>query len=182
MPKSSRSQNGDGVALWERRYKAFDLYKAGNSNRAIAALCSVSPATSSKDVKAVLEELKPSEGDVERIRLVQNARYSALLLAVWPEALEGNLAAVDRAEKLMRGINIINGINKAPTGLPGGEIENPMWVSMAQLAREIPQEDEVVVGEGQDVTDLDEALAGMYLGQGDRGTAEGLDVAIDTCN
>jgi len=161
MPKSSRSQNGDGVALWERRYKAFELYKAGNSNRAIAAMCEVSPGTSSKDIKAVLEELKPSEGDVERMRILQNARYSEMLLAIWPAVQAGELPAIDRAEKLLRGLNVINGLNKAPTGLPGSETENPLWLTFTELARRMP--DVIIEGEGRELSGgVDEALEGMY--------------------
>ena len=111
----------------------------------------------------MLEELKPSDGDVERMRTLQNARYAALLLAIWPEAQKGNLAAIDRAEKLMRGINVINGINKSPSGLPGGESENPMWISMSELARRLPYNNEVAEPDASALdAQLDRELDEMY--------------------
>ena len=146
--------------MWERRYKAFELHKAGYTERQIAGQLNVSPPTAHKDIRAVLEQLAPSEGDVERMRTTQNHRYMQMLTAVWVKVVGGDQRAIETAYKIMTSINVINGLNKAPTGLPGSDNENPLWLTFTQLAQSIPVE--VIDGEAKDVTELDDALEGMY--------------------
>lgn len=162
MTVSANNKPRPGNAItWERRFQAFELHKAGWSERAIANQQGVSPATSHKDIKLVLQSLAPDAADVEEVRTTQNQRYMTILRSIWAAVLRGDLPAIDRAEKIMRGINTINGLNKAATGLPGSTEGNPLWVTMSELAQAIPTQGYVVEA-GETPVDLDTAMLGMY--------------------
>ena len=120
----------DKTEMWERRFRAFELHKAGYTERAIAVQLSVSPPTAHKDIRAVLESYAPADGDIERLRTTQNARYSQMISSVWGRVVSGDLAAISIAHKVMNSINVINGLNKA-AGQPGDSPANPIWMEPA---------------------------------------------------
>ena len=158
MPASNSA-----TELWERRYNAFELHKAGYTERQIATQLDVSPPTAHKDIRKVLEQLAPSEGSVERMRSIQNQRYMTMLTGLWQRVVAGDIKAIEAAQRVMSSMNVINGLNKAPTGLPGSDEDNPLWLTFAELASRLPGGGQVVEGSSRELDDqLDSEIEDMY--------------------
>ncbi|MFF9787187.1 hypothetical protein [Streptomyces nigrescens] len=111
----------------ERRREMFRRRRAGESMESIAASFGVSRGTLAKDFtrayRSYLEEEK-TEADVWR--RFQTDRYEALLAAVWPDALAGDVRANEQASKLIDKLCRLNGLDQPVraeiTGADGGPL------------------------------------------------------------
>ena len=86
-------------AAQERREKAWELYKAGQTNyAAIGRVLGVSGVTARAYIRKIIEQaaVKLDLG-VHQFRAVEVARLDAMLARVWPKVLNGDLHAIDRA-------------------------------------------------------------------------------------
>ncbi|MFI7096855.1 hypothetical protein [Streptomyces lydicus] len=151
----------------ERRKEMFRRRAAGESMTSIAESFGVSRNTLSKDFtrayKSYLEEEK-AEADVWR--RFQTDRYEALLAAVWPDALTGDVRANEQASKLidklcrLNGWDVpvkaeVSGPDGGPIALASGSLEE--MEQLFNIARQVHADDEVEEDdeelEGEDVDD-----------------------------
>lgn len=88
----------DALARAHRRAEAVRLRAEGLTIRQISARLDVSVGTVHADLDRALRDV-PAE-DVDALRAVELDRLDALHRAVWEEALQGNLGAVDRALRI----------------------------------------------------------------------------------
>lgn len=97
---NSAKRDSRQAELAERRRKALELRKSGATYDQIAnALHYTDRSNAAKDVKrAILEIIEEPAKDVLSLEL---ARLDALLLGVWQKAKTGDVAALDRAIKIM---------------------------------------------------------------------------------
>ena len=86
----------------ERRLQAFQLRKAGNTYEAIGEALGVSKVAAYKLVRRVVESLdSQSQAEAKVYRALQLARLEEALKAIWPQAMAGDLGAVDRVVKIL---------------------------------------------------------------------------------
>ena len=99
MTKAKHLSTEQKLEIAERRKRALDLRLAGVSYRAIAKQEGVSHGTIISDVQSALAEIPRQSA--EELRQTETERLDQLQRAVWPEALKGNLGAVDKAVKII---------------------------------------------------------------------------------
>jgi hypothetical protein len=120
---AGRGGRGDDTRAEERRYKAFELRKAGNSYRFIAqylkdkgeAPKGYNGSMSFKDVKRVLDDMKPDEDEVESYRRIQIARLEEYLARLYTTIVNSNgrdLQALDRALKIEQRLSMLKGTDQ----------------------------------------------------------------------
>jgi hypothetical protein len=69
-------------------------------------------ASAFKDIqRAMALSAAELRGQAEELRALQAARYERLLMAVWPRAIQGDLRANERAEKLVARLSDLLGLN-----------------------------------------------------------------------
>ncbi len=123
---AGRGGRGDDTRAIERRYKAFELRKGGNSYRFIAqylkdkaeAPKGYNGSMAFKDVKWVLDQQKPDEEEVEEYRKLQIARLEDYLSRLYTRILDTNgtdLQAIDRALKIEQRLSILKGTDTNDT-------------------------------------------------------------------
>lgn len=84
----------------ERQTQALELRKAGISYDAIAGRLGFAGAQGAYEaVKSALQRTQQEPAD--EVRRLEVERLDKLLTALWPEALKGNVQAVDRVLKIM---------------------------------------------------------------------------------
>lgn len=93
----------------ERRDRAVQLRREGKSIRQIAAMLEVAPSTAWADIKAALEAI-PAE-NAQHLQQVEAERLDALQDTLWPLAMGGDLAAVDRLLKISAQRSALLGLN-----------------------------------------------------------------------
>lgn len=99
----------------ERRLKAFELRKAGDSYRKIATALDVSVAQAHDDVNTALAELATQEcASAKEYRALELERLDAILLAVWKDATKGHLGAVDRVLRISERRARLLGLDASP--------------------------------------------------------------------
>jgi hypothetical protein len=108
-----------------RRLQALEMRKGGASYGQIGKQLGVSDQQASNDVRRCLDRLGKLADDVAgHLRTMEEARLDALLLAVMPQARQGNLGAVDRVVRIMERRAKLLGLD-APTKIaptdPTGE-------------------------------------------------------------
>ncbi len=85
----------------DRRARVFKELLAGKSFSEIGRITHVSLATVKKDVKFVMDEVAAQTiADAEDYRKVELKRLEDLWNAIWPDALEGKVSAIDRLLKI----------------------------------------------------------------------------------
>lgn len=88
------------ITAIERQRQALELRKAGCSYRVIAD--QLGYANASGAIKAVAKALRASvQEPAAELRTLELERLDSLLRALWPQAIKGNTAAVDRVLKIM---------------------------------------------------------------------------------
>lgn len=98
MPASKKKK----LAIAERRQIVAANIKAGVKYRTIAESMGVGLATVARDVKEILAEWRAQRVDlVDDWIELQIARLDDMIAAIWKAALSGDLAAVDRVQRLM---------------------------------------------------------------------------------
>jgi len=123
MPASRAAQ----AIASERRAEILRMKVQGHSTAAIAAHFNMAPATIRKDVQRAFRKARDLElQEADLYRQVQLTRLETLLLAVWPEAQNGDVKASEQARKLIADITELTGV-KVPvrteiSGPDGGAI------------------------------------------------------------
>lgn len=119
----------------ENEVKALELRKEGKPYSAIAAILGVSPKSAFKMVQRTLVRMsKDSTSNFETVRQLEVERLDALLGAIWPQAMGGNVDSVERALKISKRRSEIMGLdapdkhelsgpNGAPVPIAGFRIE-----------------------------------------------------------
>ena len=97
-----RRNVGRQVVIQERKLRALDLRKAGLSYRQIGEEMGVSYNTAFRDVRQALEALLEVEHDkADEVRRIELQRLDELWRGLWPDATDGDPAAVRAALSLM---------------------------------------------------------------------------------
>jgi hypothetical protein len=99
------------VTAETRRYQMLELTKAGRTEKEIAKALGVAKSLVNRDVKRVLGELaRSATRTADAVRALQMERYVSLLSRWWLSAMQGNAEATLMVLKIMKQIDIINGI------------------------------------------------------------------------
>ena len=97
----SASQSRAVIAA-ERRARALQLRKEGANFDQIAEELGMSRSAAHKTVQRAIAELATlAETEVAEIRALESARLDELQHAVWPQAVAGDLPALDRVIRIM---------------------------------------------------------------------------------
>lgn len=104
MPGKVRNQHTSNTrqqkTLAERRASALQLKIAGATYDAIArALGYANKGNAHRDIQAALAAI--TKEPAEALKKLELERCDEMLLAIWPQVRKGNLAAIDRALKIM---------------------------------------------------------------------------------
>lgn len=95
----------------QRRFRVLESVLAGASERQIAEQEGVSASLIHKDKKKVLSDLaKEHIGLADEVRAVQMERYNQIMLRWWDRVLHGDKEATEIVLKIMKEINVINGV------------------------------------------------------------------------
>lgn len=96
-----------------RRKQAVALRLGGAPWQAISDQLGYSgPAAACKDVgRALAASAQELRQGADQLRTLQHQRYERLLMAVWPQAVQGDLRANERAERLINRISELHGLN-----------------------------------------------------------------------
>jgi hypothetical protein len=95
----------------QRRYRAFEMNKAGYSYRQIAEAFGVSRTQAFKDVKRVLKELAPPTEDVQFVRDREVQRLTGMIPGFYPNAIRGDEKAANMVLRISRQIAELTGAN-----------------------------------------------------------------------
>jgi hypothetical protein len=123
MPASRAAQ---AIAA-QRRAEILRMKVEGHDAASIAPHFNVSPGAVRKDITRAVRKAKDLEiQEADLYRQVQLTRLESLLLAVWPDAREGDVRASEQARKLIADITDLTGV-KIPvrteiSGPDGGAI------------------------------------------------------------
>jgi len=113
------------ISAEDRRYKAFDLKRAGTSYREIGRQLGCSRTQAQRDVFRVLRELRPAQEDVEHHRKMLVTRYEFILEKLFPKIdnknIIGESAVYDRILKTLNQIADITGVKEKPEKRGGSE-------------------------------------------------------------
>lgn len=136
------------IELAQRRLMALQLRRQGGSFRQIAAQMSkiegISPdyseAQAHRDVKAELGRInRMCRDDAEECRQLELERLGELFARLWPGALKGDLAAMDRCLAIMRRQAELEGYNPTAKvqvgGIPKGEGGVPIQITEVIVER-----------------------------------------------
>lgn len=98
MSKPKPFHHPDAIARQERRTRVLALRRDGLGYREIAARVGVSHETVREDLVRVLDELKPDQADVDRLRAMENQRLDHQMQAanVLLQRAMGHVAEVTR--------------------------------------------------------------------------------------
>ena len=113
MPKHPRNNptKARRTVAETRRYEMLELTKAGRTEREIAEELGVARSLVNRDVRRVLGELaRSATRTADAVRALQMERYVSLLSRWWLSAMQGNAEATLMVLKIMKQIDIINGI------------------------------------------------------------------------
>ena len=99
------------VNAQQRRYRVLQAVLAGASERQIAEQEGVARSLINRDKKKVLSDLaKEHIGLADEVRSVQMERYNQIMLRWWQRAMSGDKEATDVILRVMKEINVINGV------------------------------------------------------------------------
>ena len=139
---------GREVLVQDRKLRALDLRRAGLSYRQIGEELNVSYNTAHRDVRQALEALLEVEHDkADEVRRIELQRLDELWRGLWPDATDGDPAAVRAALSLMERRAKVLGLD-APA-----KTEHSGNVSFIELASML---DDQGVLDQQTSTDLEE--------------------------
>ena len=134
MPRKTKATT-DKIKVAERRLQAIALRRSGLNYRDIGRHLGVSRTQAYNDVMHALDELNKLTLEATKIhQTLELDRLDGLMAAIWEQAQEGSLAAVDRVLKIMDRRAKLLGLDTptkiAPTtmdgdDLPGGAVVMP---------------------------------------------------------
>ncbi len=123
----------------ERRYKAFELKRAGKSYRDIAKELGCGRTQAQRDVIRVLREMRPPQEDVDHHRAMLISRYEFLLEKLFPKlenkALIGESGVYDRILKTLNQIADITGVKEKQ------QVQTPSEMDLSAYADLLEQAD-----------------------------------------
>lgn len=110
-----KSKTGRQKLLRRQRMKeCVQLRIAGLTYAEIAERLGIGETTAYEAVKDALEwYAKDTEQEAKRLKEIQSARIERLILAVWPQAVKGHMAAVDRVVRLLDRQAKLHGLDAA---------------------------------------------------------------------
>lgn len=144
--KGAARTTADDHELAERTKKALQLRLAGAAYRDIAKVVGVSHGTVHDDVQRALRDIPKREAD--DLRAVEVERLDALQKAVWDDAMDGDLQAVDRAVRIIDRRAKMLGLD-APqqVEVSGQDVDLDATVAKILAAAQIAQNGQVGTGE-----------------------------------
>ena len=128
-------QVGHALSREEKRTIAFQMRLGGGTFAEIAeAMGWRSQATAHEMVTSVLNELKPAQDDVDRMRTEQHERLLVMLRSRWDLAVEqGDDKAYELILKTIAQINKLYGL------------ERPLQITTTKVEKEISSVDEEII-------------------------------------
>lgn len=103
---------GKADAAKLNRVRAIKLRITGQTVTTIAEQLGVSKPSACRYVQTALGQLAAlQEKDAEQLRTLQRERLDALLAAVWPQAQEGDLKAIQTVVKIMERLSKLLGLD-----------------------------------------------------------------------
>lgn len=138
---SNNGNTKDSEEAEERRYRAFELKKAGYTLRDIGRLCGgISHTQASRDIKRVLKELRPPQEDVDKMRDMEVLRLESYLLRLKPKIEAGEYGAIDRAIRISDQIAELRGLKASrAVDVNSGEVELRIRIVDPETARNTNQ-------------------------------------------
>lgn len=99
--------------VYERYYRLYGMVLAGASYAQVASQENTSTMIVKRAVDWAMEQtaLRHMGPATEKLRAFYTARYERLLLAIWPNALSGNMDAMDRVVTILAHLRKINGVD-----------------------------------------------------------------------
>jgi len=129
----------DAVNAHERQLEALELRKAGAAYAVIAERLGYRSASGAHAaVSAALKRTQQEPAD--EVRTLEIERLDRMLLAIWPQVVNGNQGAIDRALRIMERRAKLQGLD-APaktehTGKDGAPLfDMPAWIARAEQNR-----------------------------------------------
>ena len=160
---------GKKVTAEERRYKMLELTKAGRTEKQIAEELGVARSLVNRDVRRVLDELaKSATRTADSVRAMQMERYVALLSRWWPLAMKDDAEATTMVLRIMKQIDVINGIipDRPLIDMRTQTIQVGEGMGLMELARAIENGNNNTGVEGVSTEDSDESF--LVSGEGSR--------------
>jgi FAD/FMN-containing dehydrogenase len=115
MPRRESPTGPRRLAAAERTRQAMALKKAGKTYEEIRRALGISKGAAVKAVQRGLAEIKDETSrDAEEHRAIESARLDTAQAAIWPQVMQGDLAAIDRFVRLSQRRAALLGLD-APT-------------------------------------------------------------------
>lgn len=116
-PQTKNAGGAHVIKRRERQAKALELRKAGATYKQIAEqLGYSSPQSVAATIKSALDRM--IREPAEELRQMEYERLNHILLTLWPRVQAGELAAVDRAMRVMDRIEALMGLHmQTPTSV-----------------------------------------------------------------
>lgn len=119
----------------ERRRKVQAMVLAGVPYDEIASTLGVARSTVQNDVKRLMEDWKKTaQYQIDEARIVELSRMDRLNVAVWRQAVNGDLMAVDKAVKISERRAKMLGLDAAQKMQLEVRIDNPLLLQMVGKA------------------------------------------------
>lgn len=122
----------DEAALMEREQRAVALKASGATYRQIAQALSIDVATAHRTVTRALR--RDHADAVDEMRRVEDDRLDRMLRAVWLEATNGNLGAIDRVVKISESRRRLWGLDAPQRHVVTTELDESIDSLLAELA------------------------------------------------
>lgn len=109
-PKQGRGSGQDQAALAARRNEAVRMRLMGVTYEEIARQLGYADRSGARTI--VIDALSKQEAEsVALLRKVENERLNRVLVGIWPDAIKGKLAAVDRVIRISERLARLNGLD-----------------------------------------------------------------------
>ncbi len=131
LTKANRTR-GDALAARSRAGDALRLRIEGRTFREIAVILKADVSTICRDIQRCLRDILQDNADAaETLRALEVERLDALHASIWPAAVGGNLAAIDRVLSIMQRRARLCGLDApakvAQTTADGADVPNPFF-------------------------------------------------------
>ena len=146
MRNNSERGRPDRVKTLEREEQALELRRAGASYREIARILRVSVRTAHSVVqRGIGRHISAVADQGEHVLHLELDRLDRLLRAVWPQAIQGQPQAVDRALRIMERRSSFLGLDAprkiAPTTVEGDGLDASGMIAMLAVPAKLSVEE-----------------------------------------
>tara|TARA_R100001530_G_scaffold104276_3_gene72616 strand:+ start:8637 stop:9125 length:489 start_codon:yes stop_codon:yes gene_type:complete len=159
-------KNGQSEKAQLRRFRVLQSVLAGASERQIAEQEGVAYSLIHRDKKRILSDLaKEHVGLADDVRSIQMERYNQLMLRHWQRAMQGDVEATNLILRIMKEINVINGV------IPDRPLislsQHNLYMNDAPITFRIDSNDDTTEADNnlQETAPLPEANGGYILDQ-----------------